>query len=977
MTADEFRKRVAAARSAHTSGKPDQGWTHQERFAGGLVRPYYDWDAKYETLPEDLEEEKSMQFLNFKAVLRKLHPKDVHPDAVIHFAERHGPLEGAGKYVYKISFRAFVAGVAMEVSHIPVHARRALGLGAKDAHPHLDLSVFKEKEQLLGVIYGSKDTDKVRRYLIPKDPATDPCEFLAQYVTEDAVVFKPEGSAGGVSMTTEAKPKSKRGRKPKSAGEASGASSGQSGGTSSSDAGLAEKETFTAAHPQEGTAVSDVLTAATSFFGDKYRLQEDLKAITVDRERKCIIIPTEERWCFISKRRHVSNNPFLVVTEVGARLKCPDDECKARGELPHIPLSELPVVLRDFFTRKFYSHVNPEAMTVANEECKTNITRNFPMEEATETSPLNNVLTTIAHHQKCISCGSSKMQFEHTLRGWYLRCNTCDKPWPSNPIALPEADFPTLYAVLTQMNVAIGTVNINNGTVNNYITTVDEPFVGTYDADGLVLFEDEGLNSIALEALQGTDYGLSALVFALFSEDFHCAKSGAKGTDGMWYHFTNHCWSAKAELVLRQMLGDKAHFQGVFRRASIFYEKHAIQTEDTKRKARHLQRICEQLGDNARRKRILEDAIERFHSTRPKFLELLDTGNTLAFTNGVYDFSAFEFRDGRPEDFISVQLNIPYQPTDQLSDDCAFVMDFMSAIQPDVETRDYLLKVLSLCITTDSSQQLFFIFTGAGANGKSKLMNFLMDTLGEHFGASPAALLTRRREDANQANEALSGLEKCRVAVFSEGASSEILQVNTIKLFSGEDAISTRGLHEKQRRWKPRFVCILVCNDIPRLDENTWAGWRRMRVVHFPTLFVDNPSRPNERQRDSEIGEKLVKRATAFIGILIEYNKRFKTEGLREPDLVMRATQKYQSANDVVAEFCEENIAEGEQGTMLVWKDLYPIFKRWADRNGLTAPTKLKSTPLFNAYFKEEAKTNHCSRMGHPVYGWRDRRVIG
>jgi P4 family phage/plasmid primase-like protien len=424
------------------------------------------------------------------------------------------------------------------------------------------------------------------------------------------------------------------------------------------------------------------------------------------------------------------------------------------------------------------------------------------------------------------------------------------------------------------------------------------------------------------------------------------------------------------------MLGEKAHFHGLFRRASLFYEKHVIQTEDTKRKARHLQRICEQLGDNARRKRILDDAIERFHSKRPKFLELLDTSNMLAFSNGVYDFTTFQFREGRPDDFISVQLSIPYQPADQLSEDCAFVMDFMTSIQPDRDTREYLLKVLSLCLTTDSSQQLFFIFTGAGANGKSKLMNFLMDTLGEHFGAAPAALLTRRREDANQANEALSGLEKCRVAVFSEGASSEILQVNTIKLFSGEDAISTRGLHEKQRRWKPRFICILVCNDIPRLDENSWAGWRRMRVISFPTLFVDNPIRPNEREKDPEIGEKLMERATAFISILITFNRRFKTEGLSEPALVSAATQKYQTANDIVAEFCEDYVEEGERGTILALKEMYPVFKRWADRNNRTIPTKINSTPLFNTYFKEAADTNHCSRAGKGTYGWRNRRLV-
>lgn len=52
------------------------------------------------------------------------------------------------------------------------------------------------------------------------------------------------------------------------------------------------------------------------------------------------------------------------------------------------------------------------------------------------------------------------------------------------------------------MNLSIGTVNINNGTVNNYITSVDEPFVGTYEGDGLVVFEDEELNGLFLASFR-------------------------------------------------------------------------------------------------------------------------------------------------------------------------------------------------------------------------------------------------------------------------------------------------------------------------------------------------------------------------------------------------------------------------------------------------------------------------------------------
>jgi len=268
--------------------------------------------------------------------------------------------------------------------------------------------------------------------------------------------------------------------------------------------------------------------------------------------------------------------------------------------------------------------------------------------------------------------------------------------------------------------------------------------------------------------------------------------------------------------------------------------------------------------------------------------------------------------------------------------------------------------------------QHFWIFTGAGANGKSKLMNFLMEALGDHYGTAPAALLTRRREDANQANEALSALEKVRVAVFSEGSAAEILQVNTIKLFTGEDWITTRGLHEKQRRWKPKFKCSLNCNEIPKLDDDSWPAWRRIKVIDFPTLFVDNPQRPHERKKDPAIGERLARCTATFISILVEYFRRFKAEGLIEPAAVTEATRQYQTDNDILEEFEEEHLIK-DPVSVVGWVPVYNRFCEWCKERKRKMLSKKEAKVLFERRYK--AIQTHYDKGNPSVYGWKGLRL--
>ena len=965
LTPDQFRQKTTEAREALQRGHPISSYTHQEIFAGkGVkVRPYYDWDANFELSTDgsgdDFAEQRKEHRNQFARAMGKL-----HPSSKILYAQRHGLVEKAGTKKYKISYRAFVCDAAMVVTDIPAHAKSIL---SEDELQYLDLSVYKEKQQLLGVIYGCKDIDTIKRYLVPLEEGEDPCQYLAQNVSPNAKEVLAPAKSAGMGRRKEEKKEGKKGSKK----------------TRGIDGGEVEPGEGDGRKVMTRAECASALDAASDFFGEKFRMQEVLQKIIIDPSSRSLTFPTVRKWCYIRKATHAGNNPYITVTESGARFKCPDEECAAKAMQGSIPLDNLPKEIRDLFQIQIVSADKDHVLVgEARDICRSTIVDLFSDEKAENLQPYKafgdggdktaRFLTDLSH-QKCYFCKKPMVMAEHSLDGICLRCKQCGKKWPKKGFitSLNPEDHSKLYMILNQWNVQQNVFVVNN----NYGSAEDISVTG-YEEDGLRIFsDDDALNRCFVRALQGTDSTLSDLAFMLYKDTFHCSQAGSKGTDGMFFQFRDHCWADKAELHLKKLLADD-DFLGHFRRALRFYEHDTIQTEDAKKKARAIRKLIEQIMDGGRRKRILDDAIIRFHEYRPCFLEDLNTKNMLVFTNGVMDLDKFEFREGRPEDILSIKLPFHYQPQDTQSVECAYVLDFMRTIQPDEATRDYLLTVLSLCLSTDTSMQYFWILTGAGANGKSKLMNLISDTLGEHFGAAPAALLTRRREDANQANEALSQLQKARIAVFSEGSASEIIQVNTVKLFTGEDAISTRGLHEKQQRWRPFFKCFLVCNEIPKLDDSSWAGWRRFRVIAFEIKFVDEPRLPHERKKDPEVGKRLAACTGAFAGILVEYLRRFKANGLRESEKVMQATQAYQTDNDLVEEFRQERIVE-LKGAALKATDAYEQFEKWiVTKNRRKGLGRKAVIAMFDAKFGEPK-----SARGRPhpntVRGWKGLALLG
>ena len=244
--------------------------------------------------------------------------------------------------------------------------------------------------------------------------------------------------------------------------------------------------------------------------------------------------------------------------------------------------------------------------------------------------------------------------------------------------------------------------------------------------------------------------------------------------------------------------------------------------------------------------------------------------------------------------------------------------------------RKYVIKLISSFLCGEQGEQKFIIWTGTGANGKSKLIDLIEMAFGDYSQKLPVTVLTRPRQGSGQATPEMAKTKGKRFVSFQEPEKDDQIHVGHMKELSGGDKISARKLYHNSTEFVPQFKMILSCNDLPRIPSNDGGTWRRLRVVEFPSKFVDEPIAPNEFQKDIRIPAKLKIWKQHFMSLLLHTYKKYLKEGLKEPECVLRFTNEYQKKSDVFLDYIGENIVETKNEKHgLKLNEIYSNFKTW------------------------------------------------
>ena len=374
-------------------------------------------------------------------------------------------------------------------------------------------------------------------------------------------------------------------------------------------------------------------------------------------------------------------------------------------------------------------------------------------------------------------------------------------------------------------------------------------------------------------------------------------------------------------------------------------------------------------GDTNLKNNIITELMELYSENKnPKrnFVEKLDSNNHLiGFDNRVYDLDKFEFREGKSDDFITLSVGYDYSEnhTEKYND----LLKFLEDIQPNKEERDYMLTYLSIGLI-GNQLELFTILTGCGRNGKSKLIELMKETLGYYFGSVQSQLFTRPRPDANSPDPGLLSLIKKRVVIASEPEKNSKLNSGFIKFITGRDSTTLRNCHSNDMiDFTAKFITLLICNDIPECDDIDNAFSKRLRCINFPTEFVNDPIKDNQKKIDVNINKNFDYWKLDFMLLLIDYYKKYtETHELKPTNNILKWTNNYKEETDLYLQFLNECAEEtGNEKDKIHNSTLYTIFKEWFKSNNPN--TKIPSSKEFGSNIRKYKEIKEKLRINNKV----------
>ena len=178
---------------------------------------------------------------------------------------------------------------------------------------------------------------------------------------------------------------------------------------------------------------------------------------------------------------------------------------------------------------------------------------------------------------------------------------------------------------------------------------------------------------------------------------------------------------------------------------------------------------------------------------------------------------------------------------------------------------------MSKCLSGENRDEGFYIWTGSGGNGNSKLIELMQLVLGNYAGGLPVSLITSKRSSSNSATPEMERTKGLRFVVMQEPEANENINIGLMKELTGNDKIIARGLFKDPIEFIPQFKLLLMCNDLPSIPSNDDGTWRRLEVVDFISRFIDdvnqvNPSK-NVFKRDKTLRAKLQAWPQVFLAI--------------------------------------------------------------------------------------------------------------
>ena len=233
--------------------------------------------------------------------------------------------------------------------------------------------------------------------------------------------------------------------------------------------------------------------------------------------------------------------------------------------------------------------------------------------------------------------------------------------------------------------------------------------------------KDNEIWSLILKSQTQTNYDVARVVHHMYEDKYKCVSI----KHNAWYEFRNHKWElTECGVSLDNKISREVVDQ--YLKCAQYYNNIAYSASEEEKDAclqknKNLADVTYKLRSTKFKANIMTELQKLFYDD--KFVKKINQNpDLLGFDNGVYDLKADLFRDGLPEDYITISVGYDYLEFKEDDELVVAIFKFFYQIFPDQVLRDYVLILLSSFLEGRNHEEKFYFWTGTGGNGKSKLL---------------------------------------------------------------------------------------------------------------------------------------------------------------------------------------------------------------------------------------------------------------
>ena len=694
-----------------------------------------------------------------------------------------------------------------------------------------------------------------------------------------------------------------------------------------------------------------------------HHLPNKIRDVFIDKQYNCIIISLIERYCPFLDKEHRGNNQYVVIDTFSSKQKCHNTECN-EDKYNEIKLENYPKEINEIIKKCL--KINQQELDLIDHaiiECKNFINENFDKDVKEVQFDRKEMIFRGSVGDKSLvgilkgKCPECNVEHQISDNGYCLKCKICQAMFPKKQIIPLDSRYKQLNSFWMNYNQLV-----NHGTINNIINIYNNSeldFSCDIKLDNSI-FKNKEVTNIVNQVLDGHKITMISKLLFTINKDFVYSRNN-------WYYFTGSIWRCDNDNIeMKKCIIDLSK---MFDKIKTHYDN-----KNTDATTMTLNKNIKSLINKFHKPGYQDDIIKgaKIYNNDQGFISNLNSKKHLVpFSNGVFDLLENNFRKTKKDDYVNLTVNYDHSTTENPE-----VLTFLEQVLPNRGVRDYVLKKMSECLNGDIPNTYFLMFIGdTGANGKSQLLNLMKLAMGDFGEKVEVTLLTRKRNNANEANTEKIKLMHKRFAFLSEPEDGEKINIGLLKELTGSEEIVARGLYQEAMSFVMEAKLFLACNELPEIKGEDTALWRRIRVIDFPSRFVDEPKEQGEYKIDRTLPSRMREDVTwrqTFMKILLDYY--FKD--VKEPIEVQVKTNEYRQENNDFHNWLDENIQE-KRDSILKLKDVCELYSGKAKiPPKLSNKLKLEIEKYIKDKFKHlNEKYKDSSFNGERYRGWVDLQI--